>query len=148
MSAQPVSYHRPLPLSASQLEAMCSASVYRHAARYAKSAHMVDRMRVGESLSARFHGTRGIYAARIDLSDREFRYECTCPLASPSRPCKHVVALGLAWLEQPDSFRDLDIVLANLAYLSKAELLTLLRRAATRLPEMIPLLERGRAAGG
>ncbi len=101
---------------------------------------MVDRLRIGQSISARVHGTRGIYSCRIDLSEREFRFECTCPLYNSRQPCKHVIALGLAWLEAPGTFADLELALARLAQMPKAEVITLLRHAATRLPEIIPHL--------
>jgi len=107
---------------------------------------MSDRLRVGSVLSARFHGTRGIYSTRIDLSQRELRFECTCPLGGGREPCKHTVALGIAWLNEPDTFHDLDVTLARLANVKKGELLTLLRQAAQRLPDLLPLLDRRRTS--
>ncbi len=140
MAAEPSDYHRPLPLSAAQLEAACRPDAFRHATRYARSAHLVERLRVGQSISARFHGTRGIYTSRIDLSGREFRFECTCPLYNSRQPCKHVIALGVAWLDTPGTFTDLDLALARLAQMTKADVLTLIRQAANRVPEIIPHL--------
>jgi len=144
MADGPSTYHRALPLTTGQLEALCPASVFRQAARYAKSAHMVDRLRIGEALYARFHGTRGIYSTRIAVAERDLKFECTCPLANPRQPCKHAIALGLGWLESPGSFHDLDLTLARLAHARKAEILTLLRQAAQQLPEIVPLLDRRR----
>ena len=144
MSSETATYYRALPLTGEQLEKVCSERVYRLAWRYAKSAHVTDRMRMGSALSAKFHGTRGIYTARLDLNDRQFRYECGCPLAGSRDPCKHVIALGLAWLHEPESFHDLDVTLTRLASTNKADLITLLRQVANRLPEVGPLLDRPR----
>ena len=144
MGAETASYHRALPLTAEQLEQVCGQRVYRSAWRYAKSAHMTDRMRVGSSLTAKFHGTRGIYTTRLDLSGHQMHFECECPLAGSRDPCKHVVALGLAWIHEPEAFHDLDVTLARLANCTKAELITLLRDVADRVPEVIPLLDRPR----
>jgi len=141
MSAETLAYHRALPLTIAQLESMCSPRVFRLAMRYAQSAHVTDRLHIGTSLSARFHGTRGIYSTRLSLDDRQLKFECTCPLAGSREPCKHVIALGLAWIEQPESFHDLDLTLARLGNMSKAELVTLIRQVAYRLPEIIPLLD-------
>ena len=141
MSGEPTDYHRALPLSLAQMEQMCSERVYRLALRYAKSAHVTDRLRVGSNLSAKFHGTRGIYTTRVGLEGREFRFECTCPLAGSREPCKHVIALGLSWIHQPEGFHDLDLTLARLAHMTKSDLITLIRHAANRLPELIPLLD-------
>ncbi len=142
MPDEPVRYHRALPLSAAQLEALCKPQTFRQATRYAQSAHMVDRFRIGPAISARFHGTRGIYSTRIDVSGRVLTFECTCPLAGARDPCKHVVALGLAWLEAPGTFHDLDLTLARFAHMKKGELITAVRQAAQRMPEIIPILER------
>jgi len=142
MSQETASYHRALPLTAEQLETMCSPRVYRFAWRYAKSAHMTDRTRVGAALTAKFHGTRGIYTTRLDLGASQVSFECECPLSGSRDPCKHVVALGLAWIHEPETFHDLDITLAQLSNSSKSELITLLRQVANRVPEVIPLLDR------
>ena len=144
MGAESASFHRALPLAAEQLEQMCSQRVYRNAWRYAKSAHMSDRMRVGACLSAKFHGTRGIYSTRLDVSEQQLKFECECPLAGSRDPCKHVIALGLAWIHEPETFSDLDIALARLQNASKSELITLIRDMANRMPEIIPLLGRSR----
>jgi len=141
MSTDTPTYHRALPLTAAQIEQMCSDRVYRMALRYVKSCHVTERLRIGSSLSAKFHGTRGIYNTRLALSGRDLRFECTCPLAGSREACKHVIALGLTWIHQPESFHDLDLTLTRLANLSKSELITLIRQAANRLPELIPLLD-------
>ncbi|MFW6107202.1 MAG: SWIM zinc finger family protein [bacterium] len=135
-------YHRALPLTSQQLEQMCSPRVYRLAWRYAKSAHVSDKMRAGACLTARFHGTRGIYDTRLDLTDRQFHFSCTCPLGGSREPCKHVIALGVTWIHEPESFHDLELTLARLSNLRKPELITLIREIASRMPEVIPLLDR------
>lgn len=135
-------YHRPLALTLEQIEETCSERVLRQAQRYAKSAHMTDRMRVGAKLSARFHGTRGIYTTRLDLSRGEVEHSCECPLAGGREPCKHAIAVALAWIHEPESFHDLDVTIARLANATKAELLTLLRNIATRVPELVVHLDK------
>ncbi|HUT36057.1 MAG TPA: hypothetical protein VNE39_21395 [Planctomycetota bacterium] len=144
MPEESASFHRLMPLTAAQLEAASDPQAYRQAVRYAQSAHVVDRLRIGAALSARFHGTRGIYTTRIDVSGRAFQFECTCPLGGKREACKHVIALGLAWLDTPDTFHDLDVTLARLSHMTKGDLITLLRQAAQRLPELIALLDRPR----
>jgi len=137
-------FHRPLPLTVEMLEGMCSPRVFREAERYAKSTNVSDKMRVGSALSAKFHGSRGVYMTRLDLSERQFNFECTCPLASSRRPCKHVIALGLTWLYGPEDFSDLELTLVRLSRLTKAEIITLLRKVATRVPEILPLLDKAK----
>lgn len=135
-------YHRPLELDLERIQELCSERVFRQAQRYAESAHMTDRMRVGAKLSAKFHGTRGIYTTRLDLSSGELDYKCECPLAGGREPCKHAIAVGLSWVQEPEDFHDLDVTLARLAHAPKAELLTLLRQIANRVPELVVLLDK------
>lgn len=142
MSPEAQTYHRALALAPEQLERACTERIYRMAWRYAKSAHVTERLRMGSSLTAKFHGTRGIYTARLDVEDRQFQFQCTCPLSGSHEPCKHVIALGLAWLNEPDTFHDLDLTLSRLAAAKKSELITLIRLVAQRLPDVIPLLDK------
>jgi uncharacterized Zn finger protein len=132
------------PLSAAQLEAAATGHSYRHGVRYAQTAHITDQMRIGSALSARFHGTRGIYNTRLDVAGRSLQFECSCPIGGSRQPCKHVIALGVAWLDHPETFCDLDVTLARLAHMSKSDVLTLIRQAAQTLPELVRLLDRRR----
>lgn len=142
MAKSHAAYHRALPLTADQLAAACSERVFYQAQRYVESAHIADRMRVEAQLSAKFHGTRGIYSTTLDLTRGEVEFECDCPVGRGGQLCKHVVALGLTWVREPESFHDLDVSLARLATASKAELLTLLRKIAARVPGIVALLDR------
>lgn len=142
MAEEVSGYHRPLALDLEQIQHLCSERVYRQAQRYAKSAHMTERMRVGLRLSARFHGTRGIYSTRLDLTRGEIEYSCQCPLAGGREPCKHAIAVGLSWIQEPESFHDLDVTLARLVHAKKADLLTLLRKIAGKVPDLIVLLDK------
>ena len=47
------------------------------------------------------------YQVRLYLHP-PYDYQCTC-LYSDAGACKHVVALGLSWLEEPETFRDITI---------------------------------------
>lgn len=141
MSKSTEEYHRALPITSDQVEQLCSQRVFRLAQRYVKSCHVVDKLRIGTSLGAKFHGTRGIYETRVDLNGRQFSFECTCPLSGAREPCKHVIALALTWIHQPETFHDLDLTVARLAKMNKSDLITLIRQAAYRLPELIPLLD-------
>ena len=142
MADEEPGYHRPLALDLDQVQELCSERVYRQGQRYAKSAHMTARMRVGSQLTAKFHGTRGIYTTQLNLGRGEMDYHCECPLSGGREPCKHAIALGLSWLEEPENFQDLDLTLARLGTASKAELLTLIRKMATRVPDLVVHLDK------
>ena len=143
MADQPAAYHRTLPLTLEQIQGLCSERVYHQARAYVDSSHTItDRMRVQSRLAAKFHGTRGIYSTSLDLTTGELEHACDCPVGHGGQICKHVVALGLTWVREPESFHDLDVTLARLADASKAELLTLIRKIAGRMPDIVTLLDR------
>lgn len=57
----------------------------------------------GSKVEAKVQGTTGVYATRITVAPKR-GHHCTCPdwiKNGPTiGPCKHVLALGLAWKEQ------------------------------------------------
>jgi uncharacterized Zn finger protein len=64
--------------------------------------------------------------------------DCTCPVGGR---CKHVAALLIAWLEDPDAFAEGAEVEAALEGRTKAELIALIRQMLARSPELEALLE-------
>ena len=54
----------------------------------------------GEQLTADVHGTH-VYHARITNKDGFLEGECSCPFGQDGNFCKHLVALGLEYLERP-----------------------------------------------
>ena len=54
----------------------------------------------GEQLTADVHGTH-VYHARITNKDGFLEGECSCPFGQDGNFCKHLVALGLAYLDHP-----------------------------------------------
>ena len=77
MADQPAAYHRSLPLTLEQIQGLCSERVYHQARAYVDSSHTItDRMRVQSRLTAKFHGTRGIYSTSLDLTTGELFLVC------------------------------------------------------------------------
>ena len=62
----------------------------------------------------------------------------TCP--AEMLFCKHAVALGRTWLEEPDSFFDLTTLEVTLQQCSKAELLSLIQQIAESHPAALSVL--------
>lgn len=74
-------------------------------------------------------GQTGIDAAR-----------CSCPVGDGGH-CKHVAALLLVWLKQPDSFTQIEEIAATLNKFSKEELIALVIRMIDRHLDLETLLQ-------
>ena len=55
----------------------------------------------GQQLTADVRGTH-LYRSRLTVTGGRLRGECDCPVGQGGDFCKHLVALGLAYLESPD----------------------------------------------
>ncbi|MFO0919055.1 MAG: SWIM zinc finger family protein [Planctomycetaceae bacterium] len=104
------------------------------ALEYIDSPMMTQRLRFGKRLSARIAGTYGTYRTQVRLDDPE-ETSCTCP--SEVWPCKHVRALEATWKQNPESFYDLETLLAKLLKQSKADLLAVIADMAFTAPESL-----------
>ena len=82
------------------------------------------------------YGTEGIKEAH-----------CSCPVGGGGR-CKHVAALLLTWLDDPDSFREVEALDPNLERRSKAELIALIKQMVEAHPAFESLLEETPAEDG
>ncbi len=65
---------------------------------------------------------------------------CSCPVGDGGH-CKHVGALLLAWMEQPDSFRVLEELDADLEQRTKGELIALIKQMLKLQPDLETPLE-------
>lgn len=59
-----------------------------------------------DSAQAEVAGTDVYHAKVYEADDGELGYECDCPVAQEGRLCKHVVAVGMAWLARVDDTLD------------------------------------------
>ncbi|NOT13024.1 MAG: hypothetical protein HOP23_14510 [Methylococcaceae bacterium] len=67
------------------------------------SAGVIKRFRVaGDKISACVEGSE-TYRVELWNDNDELGYDCTCPRAADGFFCKHCVAVGLAWLSEPQA---------------------------------------------
>jgi hypothetical protein len=98
--------------------------------------------RTGRALKARCQGTASQpyrVEATIKAEGGIERDDCTCPVGGR---CKHVAALLLAWLDDPDAFAEVAETEVDTALegRSKAELIALIHQMLARFPELESLL--------
>lgn len=101
---------------------------------YVDSWRIDQRVKRGRRLSARVHGSMGLYRVHADLEERD-SWGCTCP--SSYRPCKHVEALRKTYQLRPRTFVDLDQKLRKLRGRSTVELVEVVGKIIADHPAAI-----------
>lgn len=75
-----------------------SSGVFERGERYFKSGCVFNLQQYQGQIVAKVSGTRD-YKVKLWAEDEdELDYDCNCPYASEGSFCKHLVAVGLAWL--------------------------------------------------
>ena len=111
---------------------------------YYQSEAIFDTVRRGNELEGRCEGSENIpYQIRVALNeastiDTAF---CTCPY-DWGGDCKHIVALLLMYLHEPESFEERAPVKDTLSGRSKEQLITLIRQMVARYPDLQALIDR------
>jgi len=127
---------RLLNFSETQLAQAVEAKIFHRAQSYV--GEFTHRLRVGNTLAGRVAGDYGVYAVSLSSDGVQLTPSCTCP--ADIEFCKHAVALGLTYLEEPDSFYDLRSLATQLEQRSPADLSTLIVQIATRHPQVLGML--------
>jgi hypothetical protein len=96
------------------------------------------RLRSGPSIAGRIAGPHGIYTVSLGIEGSALTPACSC--TSDAGFCKHVIALGLTYIEEPQSFYDLCTLTAQLEQSSHSELVSLIIRIGTRYPQTLGML--------
>ncbi len=71
---------------------------------YFDSGRVRSLAQYGDRITADVIGTE-TYQVQIWLDDDNLNYRCTCPLGIDDIFCKHCVAVGLAWIDEPPPYR-------------------------------------------
>ncbi len=118
------------------------AESFNRGQRYFRDGNIVHGRRAGTTLKADCHGSRGnLYRVSANVEDGEIvDASCSCPVGGGGH-CKHVAALLLTWLAQPDDFREVEETVSALQQRSKEELIALVQQMLLRVPELETLLE-------
>jgi hypothetical protein len=108
---------------------------------YAEGSAVSGAVRVGDTLKANVQGTRDRpYRVWAKLAGgRVASADCSCPVGDGGG-CKHVAAVLLAYLDDPDRFAQVDDLDASLQKRDKAELIALVKQMVRRAPELETLL--------
>ena len=109
---------------------------------YFENEAIFDLRRQGSSLKARCQGSMPQpYHLHVAFGPEDIETaDCSCPVGNGGH-CKHVGALLLAWLVQPDAFRPAPELDADLERRGKGELIALIKQMLRLQPDLETLLE-------
>lgn len=107
--------------------------------KYFRDDRIFDTRRAGMTLKAKCEGSRSsVYRVEVTFNDTGIPdTDCSCPIGGY---CKHVVALLLTWIAQPEKFLEQQDVDTILAQCDKAELIVLIKQMLRREPDLEYLL--------
>ena len=96
-----------LKLSEDKLREMSYPKIFSRGVNYFKSDLVNNPVKLGNTLMADVEGSSfPYYEVEIDIEHPE-QYYCSCPY-DYGGICKHIVALGLKWLNNPATFTEID----------------------------------------
>lgn len=130
-------------ISKSEIRDRTEEGRFERGIEYHHGGMVKNRVRRGHDLEAEVEGSRlQPYMVSIFLSEEEdvLTTACSCP-DDYFGDCKHVVAVLLDWLDDPDSFREVEPVESSLEDRSREELIALVREMLDREPHLKSLLE-------
>lgn len=132
-----------IPLTEEMLRDLTSAKSLAKGRSYYHSGAVINPVRRGNRLEALCEGTQyQPYRVWVTLGESGVMdASCTCPYAWEGY-CKHIIALLLQYIHQPDSFMERDTVEAILADRSKEELIALVGQMVEKYPDLQALIDR------
>jgi uncharacterized Zn finger protein len=129
-------------LSVKDIQDWVGQASYRKGESYFHQDAIMEPRRQGSTFKASCLGSSALsYRVQATLdADGIADAECSCPVGNGGH-CKHVAALLLAWLDNPESFAQIADTQTALEQRSKPELITLVRQMLQRYPDLEYLLQ-------
>jgi hypothetical protein len=115
---------------------------FARGSRYFSDGAIRNPRLAGSTLKAQCQGSQiQPYGVQATLGSRDIlAANCSCPIGSGGH-CKHVAALLLTWLDDPDEFVCVEDLATNLDRRSKADLIALIGKMVERHPDLEMLIE-------
>jgi uncharacterized Zn finger protein len=126
----------PLPLTEERLAQGVDEKTFHRAQPYV--CEFTHRLLSGSVISGDVAGPHGVLRVSLTVGDSTLTPACRCT----SHPgfCRHAIALGLTYIEEPQSFYNLRTLAAQLGQCSHGELVELILQMGTRYPQALGML--------
>lgn len=127
-------------LTEETIRSFCESKSFERGREYYRSGAIYNAVRQGNSLLADCEGSY-TYHLRVELDESGIQSaSCTCPYDYAGY-CKHIIALLLTYIHEPDEFTERKSLAVLLENVDKAALVTMLAKLADRHPELYNWLE-------
>jgi uncharacterized Zn finger protein len=131
-----------MPITEAAIRSLASAQSFERGEDYYHSGTVYELQKRGDTLTAEVEGSSyAPYRVTIEFAgDQIISTDCTCPY-DWGGDCKHIVAVLLAYLHQPDQVTERPPLDELLADLGQEELLDLLTDLLSKHPHLIDWVE-------
>ena len=129
-------------LTPDQIQERCTEQSYMRGLDYFHAGAIDNATLHGYTLSGTCEGTdMDPYRVTVELMPTGIAStDCSCPY-DWGGDCKHIVALLLTYVEEPDVIYSLDTLLATLEAKPKSSLLQVISELLKRAPELVPIAQ-------
>ena len=129
-------------LTPDQIQERCTEQSYMRGLDYFRAGAISNPTLCGYTLSGTCEGTDiDPYRVTVELTPTGIATtDCSC-LYDWGGDCKHIVALLMTYLEEPDVIYSLDTLLATLEEKPKPNLLQVISELLKRAPELVPIAQ-------
>jgi uncharacterized Zn finger protein len=121
---------------------------FQRGEKYYEQGAIYEQRIQGMTIKSKCSGSQApFYRQEVLFDSRGIKSaECSCPVGDGGH-CKHTVALLLTWVNDPNSFQEVEAIDAILEKLSKPELIALIKQMIEQEPDLESLLELPLAGG-
>ena len=125
-----------------QIQERCTKQVFSRGEGYFYNEAIENPMFHGWTLSASCYGSEDTpYSVSVELTPTGIAdAECSCPY-DWGGDCKHIVALLLTYIHEPEDIRSVDPILTAIAEKPRATLLHIISELLKREPAFVPIVE-------
>jgi len=115
---------------------------FKRGQSYYASGAIYEQRREGMKIKSKCSGSQApFYRQEVVFNSKGIESaECSCPVGDGGH-CKHAVALLLTWVNDPDSFQEVEALDALLEKRSKPELIAVIKQMLEQEPDLESLLD-------
>jgi len=133
----------PIPhIKKSDVTRWTDQTYFQRGQKYYEQGSIYEQRQQGMTLKSKCSGSQAPFYRQEVLLDTKgvISAECSCPVGTGGH-CKHTVALLLTWVNDPDSFEEVEVLDAILEKRSKPELIAIIRLMLEQEPDLESLLK-------
>jgi hypothetical protein len=126
----------PFHITETQLAQAVDEKTFHRAQPYVRE--FTHRLLTGGTITGRVAGPHGVYTVSLAIEGTNLKPSCNC--RTDGEFCRHAIALGLTYLEERESFYDLQTLTTRLEEYRQGDLIALILQLAAHYPQILGML--------